>query len=238
MEGSASVPVISPAIAVLARRLIEDAKRRMLSPSESRCVAVQAMRDASGTELDLHSGSVQQLGVAEKGKLRFGADYSVGSLGRVSRYITVDPRHFSARYDSSELDIASPGLASLLFLMEEVHRPLHLSPEEMIQIVEALPALVSGSKSGCLRFTIDSDEGYDLSQYVEVESRCTGGPKTEPLVSVDILSGEVRDAKTMKVVDSPVGHEIAQRIMVNLEATKSKAQAALDKLCGQVPAAQ
>jgi hypothetical protein len=192
-----------------ARDLVAAACRRLLSPEEARCLAIQAAKDSIGIQRDNGGLSVDTLEGGRPGEAHFIVTYHLRGQPAVSaRSFIVDLESWQLWDAHTFTPFRSEGVGRLASMMASARSEPALSPEDILQIALRTPRVTSRLSTGCSGLVVGG-EGTSAATYVGLRG-CPGSFGTsETSVAVDTHTGVVTDPRTGKQVDAPDATRLA-----------------------------
>ena len=236
IDTSAHKLVGSTEVAALARSLADGARSRVLSLSDAQCVAFEAGIDSLSKGPEGGSVTVTPVGVLEQGLFQFLVTLH-NDAGNFIQYLTVDSRHLIVREDGASFDISSPGVAGLLARLKDMQSPPELTGAMTVAVAAAVVMGEQGFERKCFEFYADADEGLGREQYVEIRGRCAGQTYPHSVLAVDVLTGQIRDARTASPIRSPKAQDVAQSFFKQILDSRTRAQTEIGEICQAISSA-
>jgi len=229
--GEAGEPALDRAGRAFATRLLALARARRLSADEARCIALEGARSLPGWGGNDAVVSVQPLPTPQVRPLE--ADVAFTALNRPSsrplqsaRPLTVNLSTGQVRDDETGLSLVSAELGALVAKIVALRAPLVLSDKEAISIALSVPSVAEKIPEGC---RLSGGGAYNPNEVV-------AGPNCEGRsgdwsVTVNLSTGEVRDAETRKIVDATKAGRLAREILDERKRQSSQLREEVDAFC-------
>jgi hypothetical protein len=215
----------------LAERLMIQAHGRILSADESKCLALEAAKGLPGWSSDDSFVSVESLGSADPGQVRFTA------LNRSSRRPVESARTLTLRLGTAHVrdddtgeDVISERLGALTSKILALRAPLWLTDEDSLLIALQIPSLAAGVRGGCRLYTA----GPFRSEETEVGVGCDGKQKEgAAALVVNLRTGKTTDARTGKPLESAESLALARRLLDEKAQIRSALRKEAEAACVQ-----
>jgi hypothetical protein len=227
--GDNPLPVADQTGQAFARQLVLQARKRILTTREARCLALEAARSLpnwSGSDAAI---SVELLGKAEYDRVEFSVQHRSSVRPSDSgRGLSVNLRTARVRDDETGRQMMSAGLGALTSKILERRAPIWLSDEDAISIAFQIPSVAAGVRGGCRLWA----GGAFRSEETQVGLSC-GGRQAEgaTVVAVNLRTGKTIDANTGKSLESVEATRLARQILDKLEQRRSELRKELDSVC-------
>jgi hypothetical protein len=219
--GSVPVPREPADMRDLASSLVKHARSRALSEGEAECLARRAVSSAAppGEEL-----SVARRPGGADGQIHFAAKCRLTRLGPTAMWdVSVDTGAFAVLQGANGLRIHSPEVDGTASRMRAVRDPPSLSTIEAIEVAARVPSILAPLSAKCSLLS---------AEFVAVEDTCENYPRAlRVLAAVDVLSGDVTDARTQRPLDTPQSAALAQELLRQASERQAMARAAVESAC-------
>lgn len=222
-------PVASPEGKALADRLVRQARARALSGAEAGCLAREAANGVPGWKDAKASITVKPFPVPLKvpGALYFMAGRSDTDRPIESgRMLTVDLSTARVRNDYTGQDIISEGLGRLASKIVALRAPRLLSDEDALSIALLIPSVAARLKPGCLL----KNGGVSRSREAIIGLECEGRDVGQA-ISVDLLTGQAKEANSGKILESSKAKEAARSLLDKFDEQQSQLRKEVDAAC-------
>jgi len=230
LSGDNPLRVSDRAGEAFARQLVAQARTRVLSNDEARCVALEAAKALPGWGDADAAVSVEMLGKVERGQLHFSAKRrSLTRPADSGQSLSVDLGLASIRDDETGWNLFSGSLGALRAKMLALREPPWLTDEDAISIVQQIPAVASGAR-GCRLWA----GGAFWSDEVQVGLSCEGKQAVgRTVVAVNLRTGQTNDADTGKTLESAESIRVARELLAERERRKLDLQKEVNAACSQ-----
>jgi hypothetical protein len=215
----------------LALELVRDAKSRLLSPADSRCLALEAAKGLPGWDGPAGLTTIGQVGQPPFSPETFFwlRHVSAGNPPAELRvFLYVDPRTGHVLNTGSAAEAISAGVGELLAkLIASKSQPL-LSDQDALSIALKVPSIAAVSqRKGCLLVV---NYGFGLAEEQQVGPSCDG-EQVKGGVVVNLRDGLVSDADTGGAVDSPTARLVAAELVSALRTARLRLKDEVDATC-------
>ncbi len=216
---------------VFARQLVTEAKARLLSMQESRCLALTAARSLPGWSEP--GGSITFSSWTAPGspatlfQLRH---HSPKPRAETAVLLFVDPTTGHVRNEGSGEEIASSGLGALLAKVIALKYTPLLTDRDALSIALEVPALVAALRNRNCSVTVSSALTPEQTSIIPA---CKGRYVDGAGVLVDLRNGVVSDAETGKAIDSPEVLGLARRHVAALLSARTRLRVQIDSDCAE-----
>ncbi len=228
-EGEVAEPVKTSAIAARAKRLLERAEARILTPEESRCLALEAAKSLPGWGGQPgHEVSVEPTGPFA---LRFDAHLRIQNPPlRTDRVFTVDRATAHVHDDHAGAEVMAPNVVALAALMLAVHRPIQLSDDDALDIARLIPEIQAQAQKPCSVFYVGGPLSWE-NILVEVQSYCEGSAdESHTGVAINPESGALFDYSD-KPLTAPAAALFAQKRLQEIRQERIKMREKIKAAC-------
>ncbi len=207
-----SKPSADPQVLALARQLIGEAKKRILSTTEAHCLALEAAKALPGWTADYVALQVKQFGkidILEKTMNFTATRESSLAPAQSGRMLTVYLDEARVRDDESGTDIMSAGVGILTSKLLELRTPEWMSDEDAAWVALAVPQVAKEIGEGCKLYV----GGVFYSHESLMGVACKNATLSKTNVLVNIQTGSVTDPDTGKPLDSTESQKVAHQLL-------------------------
>jgi hypothetical protein len=215
-----------------ATRLLELAHTRSLSPDEARCLALEGAKSLPGWASNDTLVSVQPFPAPQVPPLEPNAA-AFTALNRPSlrplqsaRLLTVNLSTAQVRDDETGMNLTSAGLGALAAKIVALRAPLLLTDEEAISIALSVPSIAEKIPEGC---RLSGGGAYNSNEVV-AGLNCEGH-SNDWSVTINLSTGEVRDAETRRAIDTTKVGLLAREILDQRKRQKLQLRKEVDTFC-------
>jgi hypothetical protein len=186
-----SAPIRNPEGEMLATSMLKDARARLLSGQEARCLALEAAKSLPGWSGQGSDVSVERFGAFSS---RFRARLRMQDPSMITeRFLTVDRSTGHVRDEETGMEVLAPSLTTLVSKMLSLHLPSLLSEMDALDIARQIPEVKAQASKPCSVFHVGGSLSWEVI-YIAVQSHCEGAlDSTELLVAVNPQTGDVAD---------------------------------------------
>jgi len=224
-------PVADAEGEVLAKQLVAQARQRILSTEEARCLALEAARSLTGWSGTDANVSVKPFGKVNRfeSTMRFTATRSSSARPAQSgRLLTVNVAAALVRDDETGLNIVSAAVGALTSKMVELRAPLWLTDEDALSVGMLIPRVAANLRDGCKLYT----GGAFYSHQAVMGVSCPEGRNMrDSNVLVNLQTGEANDPDTGKSLDSAESGRIARELLKQKKTRRAELQKEVDAAC-------
>ena len=208
----------NPDVDALAKTLLEQARARVLSSGEARCLALEAAKSLPGWGGPGREVSVEPFGAFG---LRFHARLRAQDPPMVAeRFLTIDRSTARVHDDETGVEVVTASLATLASKMLILHLPSILSEADALEIARQIPEVRAQALKPCSVFSVGGPLSWE-NILVGVQSHCEGAPDESHLVvAIDPRTGAVTNPGNQKHLGSPAAARIAQERLEGLDHEK------------------
>ena len=221
-----------------AAKLVQQARERILSSSEARCLALTAARSLQGwgggdavISVNPLDGPASPSGRAEarEGVLHFTAIRSLISKPvEVGRLLTVSLTEARVRDEETGLDVMSSAVGDLTAKLLELREPVWISDEEAALVALVLPSTEASLKNGC---KLSAGMGVPYSHQTLISVVCKDGAERGSNMVVNLETGMVTDPNTRNRLDTDATRRIARQLLSNAQERRTDLQKVVAAVC-------
>jgi hypothetical protein len=220
-----------PRVEALARELVGEARARILSLGEARCLALEAARAVPGWREDGSSLSLSALRTVQvpfaANSAAFVAEHTSASrLVGTNRLLIVDRSSVQVLDFESSTTLASEGLGELAADLRALRAPVWLTEEDAARVGLQVPEVAARVGPGCRLVAA----GVYSSDRVQAIAKCDGGWRGEG-AEVDLATGDVTDLRTGRVLTSSESGRLARQILQGRNEQHSGLEIKLGAMC-------
>lgn len=213
-----------------AKRLVAQARQRILSADEARCLALEAARGLPGWAETDALVSVKPFGKANKidGTKSFVASRSSSVRATESgRMLTVNLATAMVRDDETGLSMMSRALGAVISKVLELRAPPSLTDEDAIAIALLVPSFGTQLQHDCTVY----GGGAFRSDQALVAVSCKGNTVAGASVSVNLKTGAVLDLRTGRPVAASEVARAARERLEQIQNRKVELQIEVEAVC-------
>ncbi len=222
-------PVADSTGAALARHLVRDARNRILSINEARCLALEAARaipdwDRTGAAISVKPfGKINTLASS----MQFTAVLVDSPPLKAVRILTVFLAEPNVRDDDTGLILASTGIGRLTSELLRLRTPSWLNDQEAGAVGIVAPQIATNLRYGC---TLNTG-GVFHSREATMSVSCGGAPVRGANVLVDLKTGGVASPESGNSLDSSETVRLAQQLLAQEQRRKIDLKRQVDQEC-------
>jgi hypothetical protein len=215
---------------VLAEQIVMQARTRILSLSESRCLTVEAARSLPGWGDPAHSITIQTLGPEPFSpetlfQLRL---KSLAPQTEDAVLLYVDPRTGYVRNAGGGAELMSASLGGLLAKLIALRSPPLLSDQDALSIALKVPDLTEiAQRKNCSLIASSAL----TPEEAQIAPGCDGHYLDGPRVAINLRDGTVSDADTGKPIVAPEAVQLAQTLLSKARNARMLLQEGVDAEC-------
>jgi hypothetical protein len=218
-----------PAAINLARQLVTQARGRVLSLEESRCLALEAAKSLPGWGRAMGSITAEQAGAGLPETVFWVRRQLVDPPAEFRVRLYVDPKMGRVQDVGSAAEVTSAGVGDLLSKLIALRFPPLLSNRDALSIAVALPDLAAASRrTGCSLVV----SGADSSEEAQVALACNGRYVSGLGIAVDLQSGSLSDPWTGQALVVPEAVALARRLVSAVQEARAELRAEVSAKCG------
>ncbi len=219
----------------VASSLISEARRRILSASEARCLAGTAAGslpgwDAADATISVQpfseAGSPSAREEARENLMRFSATRVSRSI-ETRRILTVNLAGAVVRDEETGKSLMSASVGSLTAALLALRAPVSLTDEEAALIAAATPPISNQLKDTCRLVT----GGAFYSRSALVSLSCKASLATNSSVLVNLETGMLTDAATGTSLDSSGSLQLAASLLSDAKKRRVESQKIVEEAC-------
>jgi len=216
---------------VLAEQLVAQARTRVLSLPESRCLAQEAPRSLPGWGDPARSITIQTLGREPFSpetlfQLRL---KSLAPQTEDAVLLYVDPRTGHVRNVGAATEVMSASLGELLAKLIALRSPPLLSDQEALSIAVKMPALAEiAQRKNCSLIASSAL----TPEEAQIAPACDDHYLDGPRVAISLRDGTVSEAFTGKPIDAPEADMVARRLVSAAREARAHLQGEVNAQCG------
>ena len=228
--GDEPQPVASAEGQLLAAQLVAQARRRIISTEEARCLAAEGARSLPGWEGADGTTGVRPFGQVNEMEttIQFTATrHSNISPTESGRMLTINLASALVRDDQTGLNIMSGGLGALTNKLLGLRSPLLLSDEDSLVVALLIPRVATNLRGGCRLST----GGAFYSQQSLLGVSCGGKNIRDSNILVDLRNGEVVDPQTGGSLSTPESTRAARDMLDHAKEHRSELEREVGKAC-------
>ena len=212
----------------LARALVAEAQKRILSNAEATCLALEGAKGLPGWSASDAIVSVKPFGKAAARTVQFTATrVSSARPTESGRMLTVDLAAARVRDDETGLDIISTGLGSLTAKLIDLRTPLWLSDEDAISIALLVPRISRRLQDGC----IVVGGGAPRANQTIFGVSCAGRTIEGLSLYIDLRTGQPTDPETGESLGSAETARLARERLGQIEQRRNDLRRAVEAHC-------
>lgn len=213
----------------LAKQLLVQARRRVLSGGEAACLALEAAKSIPGWREAKATIAIEPLGNSKSGRLEFNATFrELARPATAARSISVDLTTGRTRDNETGQDLDSAGTGGLKSKILKLRNPPWLTDVDALSVALEIPELASRAKDPCRLWA----GGAVSSTTTQVRLACDGRVSNDaPIVTVNLQTGQIVDGRTGKLLESPEARRVAQQLLADRERERMLVQKDLGEAC-------
>ncbi len=220
-------PVLNPDGELLARQLVQQARARILSLDESRCLALRAAKSLPGWSDNGSVVSVRPFGRNGRIEVQFTAEQrSTAHAEETGRLLTINRSTVQVRDDETGMNLMSAGVGELIAKLMVLRTPPWLTDEDAVLIALQVPAVAARVPDKCRLYA----GGAFNSDEVEAGATCDGRP-VGGAITINLRTGEVRDAESQKTMASPKSEQLTHQILDDESKRRSELLKEVEAVC-------
>lgn len=222
---------------VVAAQLAQQARKRILSPSEAQCLALTAAHALPGWGAGEAVISVNPFSKAgtpsAKAEAREGIMHFTASLisstrpvhsGRMMTVFLADAR---VRDEETGVDVMSAAVGDLSAKLLELRAPVWLSDEDAASVAMTVPRVSTNLREGC---KLDTGGAF-YSHETLLGVSCKDSSVRESGVLVNLETGAVTDPDTRKSLETDQTQRIARELLSDSQKRRAELQKAVELVC-------
>lgn len=229
--GDNPLPVADADLKAFAERLVLEAQNRVLSTTETRCVALEAARSLPGWSGSDASVSVDVRGTSTHESVQFRAERRSSIRPADSgRGLRVDPRTVRVTDDETGQALMSAGLGSLTSKLLALRQPPWLTDEDAISITVVLqiPSFAKQFQAGCRLWAGGAFRSDEAVVGLACGDRQNGGAGT---VAVNLKTGGATYTATGEVLDSQDSVRLARDLLDKIKRERLELRKSVETVC-------
>jgi len=220
------------AIDAKATALIAQARGRILSMSESLCLAAEG----AGSEFGVGPGdpalSVKDATLPSDQWRRYSATLTLWDSKAIGRRLyEVSPETGSVSAAESGAEILAGTLTTLRANMLDLREPPSLSVRDVLEVAEHVPWVASKLSDRCSSMAVSTGFGLADELYVSVRSGCGADVDDKVVLSVNVLTGAIVDPERRIKLHFPEAQRIAEQALARLRQVKRDERSAVESRC-------
>ncbi len=216
------------------KKLVGSLRDRLLTLSESKCLAESAVRIVNPSSRN-RKVTLHQYSLTEKNYIvnyMSSSTFASGNISAITR-IEVDRSDGSIRDVGTGFDVYSNEIADLITAMRAARVPTVLFPDEAAELVTTVPRFLPMLTGPCWRIRVTSGDRSGQYTFYALPQCEAGIHRQEILAHVDMRSGRVSDPSNTEDLSSSETFLLRERFRARMNTTESQQQDIVRRLCSE-----